>query len=335
MMTAIKGRASAFLLVAAVLVLSAAASSSEATELYKPKKVREAPTIDGRLDDDCWKGPQKIGRFVKVPFGPAPQPADARSVARLCYDDGNLYVAVECLEPAIQEINKRFTRRDDAIWGDDCVEIFIAPDYTDLTRYSHFAVNTLGTQTDQKARGMQGFDMAWNGAWKAAARILKDRWVVEVQIPFADIDVKDVKSINLMGVAVCRERKAGKGENTVWEIGGSFHRPEGLVVFTSLERFIENDLLPLWQSEKAVVLELLKAPDALRPDQREALKGIVKTADEEIARARKAASADTIKAMSRSIQTAVRKAGALKRDARFNLFIARLRKAVARKPSGK
>jgi len=311
------------------------AARAGAAKVYTPTKVDKAPGIDGRLDDPCWGRARKVTRFVKVPFGVAAKPADAGSVAMLCHDKENLYVAVECLEVAISKINKRFTERDDPLWGDDCVEIFIAPDYLDRSRYTQFAVNALGTQTDQKARGMRGFDMGWNGAWKAAARVLKDRWVVEVRIPFADLGVRDPAAVNLMGVAVCRERKAERSENTVWEIGGSFHRADGLVVFTSLKKFVEDDLVPWWRGEKAAIAELLKARDALRPEMRAALEKIVQTTDEVIGRVRNAPSPEAIAATVDSVRDAVRKAGALKRDVRFNVFVARLRKIVASGRSGR
>ena len=110
--------------------------------------------------------------------------------------------------------------------------------------------------------------------------------------------------INLLGVSVCRARQPDEAENTAWKIGGSFLRPQGQVILTSIDQFVEKDLLPLWQREKASILGRLKNDDAMSRGRREELEAIVKHTDREIALGQKRPTGQAIRTMAHSIKKA-------------------------------
>jgi len=279
------------------------------------------------LDDACWQT-APASEFVKFVGNDLVKELYVGATAKVCYDAANLYIGVELMEPAIGELNKRFTQRDDPIWGDDCVEVFIAPDYTAPKRYVHLAVNPINTQTDQQSRGMRGFDQSWNGDWTSAAAIGKDRWVVEMRVPWTDMGVRDIAAVDLMGVSVCRERKAGKPEYSAWAVGGAFHKPSGHVLLTSYERFVERTVLPQWRKERTLIVAAV-ADNAVSQAHREALRAVLERTDKAIAGHRKALNAEAVEAIIAAVKQAVTETGALKRDVRFSMFMARLREAVA------
>jgi len=99
------------------------------------------PALDGALDDACWQSATVLGSFVKLD---ASQLASPGTEARVCWDAANLYVGVRCEEPNMKALKMQMTARDDAVWRDDCVELFLDTNL-DRTSYYHFAINALGT----------------------------------------------------------------------------------------------------------------------------------------------------------------------------------------------
>ncbi len=175
------------------------------------------PTIDGVLDEPCWQQATVCGPFVPADGGAL----DAVSQARVCWDDGHLYVAFECfdrfLEPALQQTDKvraECTAHDSSVFGDDCVEIFL--DLPGGTLYQ-LAANSIGTRWE----GRNG-DVSWNGEWRAAAKRLADRYLVECAVPLGTLGVASLAGQS-WHANFCRERKAVE-ENSTWSgLQGAFN----------------------------------------------------------------------------------------------------------------
>jgi hypothetical protein len=80
-----------------------------------------------------------------------------------------------------------FTRRDDPLWEEDVVEIFIDP-FGDLDCYFEFEVNPLNTVLDVFARRVRGSlrkDFRWDcQGLRTATGLLAYGWVAGLAIPF-------------------------------------------------------------------------------------------------------------------------------------------------------
>lgn len=88
---------------------------------YEVHRAKVAPRIDGQLDDAAWKNAQAV-TFV---FPWADQTGKKqKTLARLTWDNDNLYVAYACED---EDITALQTHHDDPTYKDDAVEIFIAP----------------------------------------------------------------------------------------------------------------------------------------------------------------------------------------------------------------
>jgi hypothetical protein len=88
---------------------------------YEVSRARIAPRIDGHLDDAAWQAAKPV-MFVFPWAGQTGK--KQKTVARLTWDNDNLYVAYECDDSDITAVH---TQPDDPTYKDDAVEIFIAP----------------------------------------------------------------------------------------------------------------------------------------------------------------------------------------------------------------
>ncbi len=154
---------------------------------YHVHRAAKPPVIDGRLDDQVWTSAVAV-ELVRSLDGGKPS---LRTVARLAYDDKNLYVAFDCEDP---DVWGTMLRRDDPIYTEEVVEIFIDADGDGKT-YNEIEVSPNNTVFDAyfPAR-RQGMDTSWDSGIKSAVEVRgtindpsdrDDGWSVEMQIPIA------------------------------------------------------------------------------------------------------------------------------------------------------
>ena len=96
---------------------------------------RNAIRIDGRLDESAWQKAPRSPRFIDILTG-------GRTIhetrASVIWDDENLYVAFRVEEPFI---HAKYTNRNDPIYYDNDVEVFIAG----RDAYYEFELNAFNT----------------------------------------------------------------------------------------------------------------------------------------------------------------------------------------------
>lgn len=89
---------------------------------YTVSSTKEPPTIDGRLAEKAWAAAAPITLL----FPWEEQLGDKqRTTIKLLRDQKYLYVGYECAD---SDITASYENRDDPVYKDDCVEIFIRPD---------------------------------------------------------------------------------------------------------------------------------------------------------------------------------------------------------------
>lgn len=178
-----------------------------------------APTIDGRLDDECWAAARPVTSFL---INNTDRPAQYPTAALVMFDDTHLYIGARCSEPAVANIQTRELPRDhDDVFRTDCIEVMLDPGRT-RNDFFHFGVNASGAVADE-ARTQGGFigDGSWDAPVQAAAFIGEDYWSCEIAIPFYALGltpaVTDTWHIN-----ICREKKQ-PGENSSIAEQGAFN----------------------------------------------------------------------------------------------------------------
>ncbi len=113
-----------------VLALGARAQTDKYSEIsglpalpsYAVKAVKEKPVIDGRLSEKAWATAAPI--ILLFPWEDQTG-AKQRTTVKLLRDQNYLYVGYECEDA---DITATYENRDDPVYKDDCVEIFIRPD---------------------------------------------------------------------------------------------------------------------------------------------------------------------------------------------------------------
>lgn len=212
----------ALFLIPALLIKSACALEIGEKDIFPPK-CAVAPVIDGKLDEPVWKSAAHIKELVK---DDPPVPGRIKTEVFLLYDDDNLYVGFRCHEPNMKKLlqSSFHSKRDDEIWNDECVEVFIDADH-DHTSLYHFIVNCKGAKYDEIYGDVrwQAANSAWDGIWDAAASLGDDYWEAEFAIPFHALNVLPGKA-NIIGINFTREKRTTPAEFTSWS--GGFHVPQ-------------------------------------------------------------------------------------------------------------
>ncbi|MBQ16382.1 MAG: hypothetical protein CMJ65_04570 [Planctomycetaceae bacterium] len=151
-----------------------------------------APKIDGRLEDAAWESAASMGPFQ---FAWWKQGKKEQTDARMVWDDQNLYVAYRCRDAHVWAV---FTKHDEPVYMDDCVELFTSPHVDHRENYFNIEMNVNGAILDRHHPEGPGKKPPtnWNSRGiRIATRVdgtLNDDsdvdrcWVLEVAIPFAN-----------------------------------------------------------------------------------------------------------------------------------------------------
>jgi hypothetical protein len=170
------------------------------------------PLLDGVLDDEIWRTnpPEVMG------FGWAVEnaPEDSTRI-RFCYDEANLYVAVECFDSRPDGVSATVRERDGFSNPDDTFMLMFQPDRA-VRDFYVISVNPLGTVFDRFVEicpfGSYVIHPEWDAPASTGARIDQRGWTAEIAIPIETIGSPS---------------SAADGENAA---GGAAEAPGGLAV---------------------------------------------------------------------------------------------------------
>ncbi|NOZ19707.1 MAG: DUF4091 domain-containing protein [Planctomycetes bacterium] len=179
--------------------------------------------IDGKLDDPAWHMATRVRLWGS---GAGVRPRD-RTYAYVTYDPEHLCIGFRCMQAEMNKIIAQGKDRDDSVWLDDCVEVFIRT-AAESGEYYQFIVNLTGVIFDAFAR-----KSSWNGEVSVATSNDEKSWTVEMAIPFATLTVKRPTPGAVWRINLNREQKS-RDELSAWAYtGGAFHRQEkfGYIVF--------------------------------------------------------------------------------------------------------
>ncbi len=144
-------------------------------------------------------------------------PPEQGTSVRLCWDEEALHVRFDCED---RHAWSTFRRRDDPLWQEEVVEVFLAPGEEDPVRYAEIEVNPGGVAFDARIHNPTGLrqdmtaDTTWNCAglrWAAGWGDARQDWWAELSIPWTGL-----------------EADAGAGLPTLWRANlYRVERPEG------------------------------------------------------------------------------------------------------------
>lgn len=266
----------ALLLTAALLISPAALFAQKNVEFSAPYEFQpphyvcyrapQAVTIDGDIDTPEWKDVPWTSDFIDIQGKNRPVTPRHRCRAKLMWDDRNLYIAAEMIEPNLWAT---LTERESVIFQDNDFEVFL--DVTGSTHhYMEFEVNALGTEWDlmltRPYRDGGAPLNAWNmNGMRSAVKLYgtlndpsdtDEKWTFEMAIPLSTLtevksgnrEVKDGEQwrLNFSRVQWQLDVKEGRyakrpntpEDNWVWAPSGkiSIHEPEywGFLQFSGI-----------------------------------------------------------------------------------------------------
>ncbi len=152
-------------------------------------RVEDGPNLDGVLDDPVWASARPIEGFVqRDPNYWAPSAEN--TVARIIYDDENIYFGFDCPIPEGNGSVANNMRRDSELTSDDNVQILLDT-FNDRQNGFFFFVNPLGAQADYMLSNEgRTYNRDWDCNWTCRTERKADRWTAEVQIPFSQLRFK-------------------------------------------------------------------------------------------------------------------------------------------------
>ena len=142
----------------------------------------------GALDGAAWSQVPALA-LLRAQDGAAPSQATR---VRVAHDATALLVRFDCDD---RDIWATYTRRDDPLWEEEVVEVFIAPGEDDPAEYLEIEVNPLGAVFDARVANPDGrresmrVDASWNalGLVAVVSRPSPATWSAQIEIPWSEL----------------------------------------------------------------------------------------------------------------------------------------------------
>ena len=158
--------------------------------------VTSAPTIDGRLNEEIWRGAAVFKDFYQTMPGDNTAPSK-QTEAYVVYDRENLYIAFKCWDEP-DKIRASYANRDD-VFREDNVRVWLDT-FNDRRRAYLLGFNPFGIQQDgifteggmgggqgRMGRGGGDGDFSVDIIMESKGVIEEWGWSVEVKIPFKSL----------------------------------------------------------------------------------------------------------------------------------------------------
>ncbi len=228
------------LIIGTLFLLMQCAENKPSEYTIEAKFTSESPIIDGLENDLIW---QQITPVVlkENRAGNDVQESGLQTHVKTCYDDSTLYFFFVCNDP---DIWTSFTQRDEHLWENEAVEIFIDVDdvpetYVEIEVspaniiFDSYIVDPLNIDVPKTALfNLKGIRTAVVVSGTLNERDDQDdHWTVEIAIPFADLaneNIKEVTTATEIRINFYRldENQGMERMSYAWSpTGGRFHKP--------------------------------------------------------------------------------------------------------------
>jgi hypothetical protein len=169
-------------------------------------KVGGDPKLDGTLDEPAWRD-AAAQPFVRARDAKTPKP-QAPTTVQAVWTDRGVTFAFRMTEPLVEKMRAERTVRDQDVYQDDCIEVFLDTK-GERGDYYQIVVNSLGTIFDRHSQA----EVAWNGeGMKATAQKGEGAWTLELFIPYTAFREKTQPKIGDVWYGnFTRSRFAGNG----------------------------------------------------------------------------------------------------------------------------
>ncbi len=190
--------------------------------LHVPR-AREAPRIDGRLDESFWETAGQEPMAVKGYRGFFEE-AEIETRTFVAYTDDALYVGVHSTDDSPADLEATRTTRDDQVWMEDSIELFFDSN-ADRHSYLQVIVSARGTLFDAtQTDGLATQVRDWNGDYRVATHVGEDFWSMEARLAYDGTWLKRPRPGDRWVANFCRNFR-DRSQSMQWVYtGGDFHR---------------------------------------------------------------------------------------------------------------
>ena len=176
-------------------------------------KIEVAPVIDGKLNDMAWANAPQGTDFTDRRARGAP--AEDQSVVMMGYTDEAIYVALYLFDSEPGGIVARQVEDQIRPFDEDWISFTIDPFHThQFGDRVFFMVNPLGSKYVSHPPPFSG-PAEISRMWKAAASIVDNGWIVEMEIPWGMLNYPETAEPIDIGINFDRGH-ARTGANTWW-----------------------------------------------------------------------------------------------------------------------
>jgi hypothetical protein len=184
---------------------------TEKAQPVRLPKFEKPPVIDGKLDDEVWKGATVLKDFYQIQPGDNIAPSKPTEVL-IGYDSRNLYIAFRAFDEP-DKVRATVAKRDN-IFSDDYVGFFLDT-FNDQRKAFEIFFNPLGVQGDGVITEGRGEDFSVDLLLDSKGVINADSFTVEVAIPFKSLRYEAGKD-KLWGAHFFRRIKRFNNELDSW-----------------------------------------------------------------------------------------------------------------------
>ncbi|HEX8163133.1 MAG TPA: DUF5916 domain-containing protein [Pyrinomonadaceae bacterium] len=185
---------------------------AEKSQPVRVARFESAPAIDGKLDEEVWRGAAVLKDFYQTNPGDNTAPSYPTE-ALLGYDSRFLYIGFRAHDdPA--KVRATIAKRDNVLGVDDSVRILIDT-FNDKRRAYVLCFNPFGVQQDGIRTEGVNVDFTVDIVMESKGVITPDGYTVEVAVPFKSLRYEAGKG-KLWGVQVFRQILRLNSEQDSW-----------------------------------------------------------------------------------------------------------------------
>ena len=158
--------------------------------------------LDGQLSEPAWAQAMEAAAYLQShPL--RDEPSQVRTVVKILYDNGHLYLGFECIDSQPDKIIADISDRDGELRNDDSVHVLLDSIH-DAESFYYFATNLRGAKSDGKVSLVgKAYDPSWQGDWEAAASKTEYGWSAEIIIAFSSLGY-EASSQKSLGLGISR-----------------------------------------------------------------------------------------------------------------------------------
>jgi hypothetical protein len=145
--------------------------------------VTSRPSIDGKLDDECWKHGTWAGDYHQWIPDEGAKPTYPTEL-NIQYDDKYIYVAFRAYDGEPQKIQRLAGTRDE--FAGDMVGVNF-DSYHDHRTGFEFNLTAWGQKIDLVLFNPENWDFNWNAVWKGKTGLEDSAWVAEIEVPLSQL----------------------------------------------------------------------------------------------------------------------------------------------------